>query len=99
MRSSDWSSDVCSSDLVFGLLGYAFHKVGCEPAPFLMGFVLGKLLEEHLRRALVFSRGDPMVFLTEPISAGLLVATAIVLVVVAFPAVARKREEIFVEED
>lgn len=84
---------------IFGLLGYAFHKVGCEPAPFLMGFVLGKLLEEHLRRALVFSHGDPWVFVTEPISAGLLVATVVVLVIITFPSVTKKRDEIFVEEE
>ena len=70
--------DVCVL-AVFGLLGYLFSKLGCEPAPFLMGFVLGALLEEHLRRALVFSNGDPSVFVTEPISAGLLALTAIVL--------------------
>ena len=60
----------------FGLVGYLFSKLGCEPAPFLMGFVLGALLEEHLRRALVFSSGSPMVFVTEPISAGLLAVGA-----------------------
>jgi putative tricarboxylic transport membrane protein len=85
--------------LAFGLLGYAFHKVGCEPAPFLMGFVLGGLLEEHLRRAMVFSRGDPTTFVTEPISGGLLLVTVIVLAIIMLPSVARKREEIFVDED
>lgn len=84
---------------VFGLLGYLFHKIGCEPAPFLMGFVLGHLLEEHLRRALVFSRGDPSVFFSAPISASLLALAAVVLVLVALPAVARRREEIFEEEE
>src|SRR5690606_8116911 len=57
----------------FGLLGYLLHKVDCEPAPFLMGFVLGTMLEENFRRAMVFSRGDPSAFITHPISAGLLV--------------------------
>ncbi len=85
--------------LAFGLLGYAFHKVGCEPAPFLMGFVLGGLLEEHLRRAMVFSRGDPTTFVTEPISGGLLFVTVVVLAIIMLPSVARKREEIFVDED
>lgn len=83
----------------FGLLGYLLHRVGCEPAPFLMGFVLGNLLEEHLRRALVFSRGDPSVFLTHPISAVLLGLALIVLIVVAMPAISKQREEIFLEED
>ena len=82
----------------FGLIGYLFSKLGCEPAPFLMGFVLGALLEEHLRRALVFSSGNPMVFVTEPISAGLLAVTALVLALVALPAITRRRREIF-EED
>ena len=83
---------------VFGLVGYVFSKLGCEPAPFLMGFVLGALLEEHLRRALVFSSGNPMVFVTEPITAGLLAVTALVLALVALPAITRRRREIF-EED
>ncbi len=84
---------------VFGLLGYLFSKLGCEPAPFLMGFVLGALLEEHLRRALVFSGGDPRVFVTEPISAGLLFLTVLVLALVALPMMTRRRKEIFVEDD
>jgi TctA family transporter len=83
----------------FGLLGYLFSKVGCEPAPFLMGFVLGGILEENLRRAMVFSQGDPTVFVTEPISAGLLVTAVIVLALIALPAIARKRGEIFVEDE
>jgi putative tricarboxylic transport membrane protein len=83
----------------FGLLGYVFHKVGCEPAPFLMGFVLGALLEEHLRRAMVFSRGDPSTFITHPISGTLLAITVIVLLVVTLPAIRRKREEVFVDDE
>ncbi len=83
----------------FGVLGYIFHKVGCEPAPFLMGFVLGDLLEEHLRRALVFSNGDPMTFIQHPISATLLALTVVVLIIVSFPTIGRKRDEIFAEEE
>jgi TctA family transporter len=83
---------------VFGLIGYLLHKVGCEPAPFLMGFVLGPLLEEHLRRAMVFSGGDPTVFLTHPISATLLAIAAILLAMIALPAIARRRAVIFAEE-
>ena len=56
----------------FGIVGYVLVKLGCEPAPLLLGFVLGPLLEEHLRRAMIISRGDPMIFLTRPISAALL---------------------------
>ena len=57
---------------VFGVIGYVLVKLGCEPAPLLLGFVLGPLLEEHLRRAMILSRGDPMIFLERPISPTLL---------------------------
>ncbi|TNC46928.1 tripartite tricarboxylate transporter permease [Rubellimicrobium rubrum] len=83
----------------FGLLGYVFLKLRCEPAPLLLGFVLGPLLEENLRRAMILGRGDPMVFLTRPISAGLLVLTLAVVVIMLMPRVRRKREEVFVEGD
>jgi TctA family transporter len=83
----------------FGILGYVLVKLGCEPAPLLLGFVLGPLLEEHLRRAMIISRGDPTVFVTRPISAGLLVAAAVALVIAILPAIRRKREEVFQEED
>ena len=59
---------------VFGLVGYMFHKLGCEPAPLLLGFILGPMMEENLRRAMLLSRGDWSVFVTRPISAGLLAA-------------------------
>jgi len=97
-----WSINSNPFDLyaitVFGALGYLLVKLGCEPAPLLLGFVLGPLLEEHLRRAMILSRGNPMIFLERPISATLLVLSAIALVVVLMPAVAKKREEVFVEE-
>ena len=83
---------------VFGLIGYGAHRLGCEPAPFLMGFVLGGPLEEHFRRAMVFSDGNPLVFLTQPISAGLLLAASLVLVMVMLPAITRRRDEIFADE-
>ncbi|TKT79062.1 tripartite tricarboxylate transporter permease [Aquamicrobium sp. LC103] len=83
----------------FGFLGYVLTKLRCEPAPLLLGFVLGPLLEEHLRRAMIISRGDPSVFLTRPISATLLALAAVVLVIVFLPSIRRKREEVFVEED
>jgi len=82
----------------FGLIGYGAHRLGCEPAPFLMGFVLGGPLEEHFRRAMVFSDGNPLVFLTQPISAGLLLAACLVLVMVMLPAITRRRDEIFADE-
>ena len=84
---------------VFGFVGYVFHKLGTEPAPLLLGFILGPMMEENLRRALLLSRGDWSVFVTSPISAGLLIAAVILLVIVCLPAVSKRREEAFVEED
>lgn len=83
----------------FGLMGYVLMKLRCEPAPLLLGFVLGPMLEENLRRAMILGRGDPTTFLTRPISATLLVMTVIVLVVVLLPAIRKKRNEVFVESD
>jgi putative tricarboxylic transport membrane protein len=83
----------------FGLLGYVLIKLGCEPAPLLLGFVLGPLLEEHLRRAMIISRGDPTIFIDRPISAALLALAVAALVVAVLPNVRKKREEVFVEED
>jgi len=80
---------------LFGLLGYVFRKVGCEPAPMLLGFVLGPMMEEFLRRTLLIARGDATVFVTRPISAVLLAIAAILLVTVLAPAVRAKREEAF----
>jgi TctA family transporter len=83
----------------FGLLGYVLIKLGCEPAPLLLGFVLGPLLENHLRRALIISQGDPTTFLTRPISLVLLIGAAIALVLAVLPSIRRKREVVFQEED
>jgi len=83
----------------FGILGYFLIKVGCEPAPLLLGFVLGPLLEEHLRRAMIISRGDPSIFVTRPISLVLLVAAVIALLITALPGIRKKREEVFAEEE
>jgi putative tricarboxylic transport membrane protein len=83
---------------IFGFIGYLFFKLGCEPAPLLLGFILGPMMEENLRRALLLSRGSWEVFVTRPISAGLLAAAALLLVVVLLPAVSKKREEAFVED-
>jgi TctA family transporter len=83
----------------FGLLGYLLYKLDAEPAPFILGFILGPLLEEHLRRAMLLSRGDATSFLTHPISAGLLLAAVVVLVFMSLPMLRRKRDEIFTEED
>jgi putative tricarboxylic transport membrane protein len=83
----------------FGFLGYLFVKLGCEAAPLLLGFVLGPMMEENLRRAMTLSRGDPSIFFTRPISLGLLIAAAALLVMVFLPAIRKKREEAFVEEE
>jgi TctA family transporter len=83
---------------VFGLLGYGLIKLGCEPAPLLLGFVLGPMLEENLRRAMIISRGDPSVFVTRPISAGLMLVAVGVLLILLLPGVARRREEVFHED-
>lgn len=82
----------------FGVLGYVLIKLGCEPAPLLLGFVLGPLLEENLRRAMIISRGDASVFLTRPISLTLLVLALGALVVAVLPAIRQKREVVFQEE-
>jgi TctA family transporter len=84
---------------VFGLLGYVLVKFECEPAPLLLGFVLGPMLEEHLRRAMIIARGDPLIFLQRPISAVLLGLAVLALVIVLMPNVAKKREEVFHEEE
>jgi TctA family transporter len=83
---------------IFGIFGYVCVKLECEPAPLILGFILGPLMEENLRRAMLLSRGDPMTFLQKPISAGFIIASAILLVIVALPALRKKREEVFVEE-
>jgi hypothetical protein len=83
---------------VFGFIGYLFVKLGCEPAPLLLGFILGPMMEENLRRALLLSRGDWTVLATRPLSGGLLAAALLLLVIVLLPAVKSKREEAFVED-
>jgi TctA family transporter len=84
---------------VFGLVGYSFLKLGCEPAPLLLGFILGPMMEENLRRALLLSRGDWSVFVTRPLSATLLGLAVLMLIIVLLPAVKSKRQEAFVEPD
>jgi TctA family transporter len=84
---------------VFGVLGYMFMILRCEPAPFILGFILGPMMEVHLRRAMILSNGDATTFFTHPISAALLAFSAIVLLIVAIPSINRKRDEIFVEDE
>ncbi|NBW78752.1 MAG: tripartite tricarboxylate transporter permease [Betaproteobacteria bacterium] len=83
---------------IFGVVGYIFIKLGVEPAPLLLGFILGPMMEENLRRALLLSRGDWTVFVTRPLSATLLALALVLLIIVLMPAVKAKREEAFVED-
>ena len=84
---------------IFAVVGYIFYKLGCEPAPLLLGFILGPMMEENLRRALLLSRGDWGTFLTRPLSAGLLAAAALMIVVVMLPSIKSKRAVAFKEAD
>jgi putative tricarboxylic transport membrane protein len=82
----------------FGLVGYMLIKFGFEPAPLLLGFVLGRLMEENLRRALIISRGEITTFISHPVSAALLFVAAVVLLIALLPSVSKGREEVFVED-
>ncbi|MBI5581140.1 MAG: tripartite tricarboxylate transporter permease [Deltaproteobacteria bacterium] len=79
---------------LFGIIGFMWMKFACPPAPMLLGFVLGPMMEENLRRALLMSRGDPMVFLTQPISLGFVIATVLIVVVMMAPALRKRRGDI-----
>ncbi len=81
----------------FGLLGYIFIKLKCEPAPLLIAFVLGPMMEDNFRRALTIAKGNPAVFVSRPISATILVIAAILLLIVIAPSVRKRREEVFKE--
>jgi TctA family transporter len=82
---------------VFGALGYVLIRLGCEPAPLLLGFVLGRMLEEHFRRAMIVSQGDASIFLTRPISATFLALAVVLLIAIVLPNVRRRRERVFKE--
>ena len=81
----------------FGLVGYAFIKLGLEPAPMLLGFVLGRLMEEKLRQALALSEGSFMTFVERPVAAGLLLLALAVMVIAVLPAMSKRRDEAFQE--
>jgi len=81
----------------FTVFGYILLKFDCEPAPLVLGFILGPLMEENLRRSMVLSRGDPLIFLDRPISAGLLAAAAIIIALIVLPQFRKTREEAFQE--
>jgi putative tricarboxylic transport membrane protein len=83
----------------FGVVGYLLLRMKCEPAPLLLGFILGPMLEENLRRALLLSRGDASTFVTRPISASMLVLAVFLLLTVLLPVFRKKRQEVFAEEE
>jgi TctA family transporter len=93
--SNAWMDVILAA--LFGFIGYVFIKLETEPAPLLLGFVLGPMMEENLRRALLLSRGDPVVFFQRPISATLLVISVILILIVLAPSISKKREEAFQE--
>lgn len=80
---------------LFGVVGYVLSALDCELAPMLFGIVVGPMLEENLRRALILSRGDPATFVKRPISAVLLAIAVIAIVVAAVPKMRKRREEVF----
>jgi putative tricarboxylic transport membrane protein len=82
---------------IMGILGYTLVKLECPPAPLILGFVLGPLMEENLRRALLISRGDPSVFFTRPISAGFMIASILILVAMFLPNIRKKKQQAYVE--
>jgi TctA family transporter len=84
--------------VIFGVLGYFLIKAGFEPAPLILGFVLGPMMEENLRRAMTMSFGDPTVFFTRPISLGILLFTLGSFLLMTLPGLRKKRQEAFVEE-
>jgi TctA family transporter len=84
---------------IFGIIGVVFYKLGCEPAPLLLGFILGPMMEENLRRALLLSRGDWTTFMSRPLSAGLLIASVLMIVIVMLPSIKKQREQAFHEAD
>jgi len=88
----------CLTMALFGLLGYVCVKLECEPAPMILGFILGPLMEENLRRAMLLSRGDATVFFTKPISAGFMIAAIALLVTIALPNIRKKRAQAFAED-
>ena len=79
---------------LFGVIGFVWIKLGASPAPMLLGFVLGPMMEEHLRRAMLMSKGDPSVFVTRPISLAFIIATVAILVVMIAPVVRKRRVDI-----
>jgi len=83
----------------FGIIGYIWSKLRCEGAPLLLGLVLGPMMEENFRRALLLSRGNYGTFIERPLSASLLAVALVLVIIVALPSIKKKRQETFTEED
>ena len=98
LSRSTTRASMCCRRRRSGFLGVVFVKLECEPAPLLLGFVLGPMMEENLRRALLLSRGDPTVFVTRPLSLVMLLMAASLLLLIVVPNFRRKREDVFAEE-
>jgi TctA family transporter len=79
---------------LFGVFGFVCVKLGFPPAPMLLGYVLGPMMEENLRRSMLMSGGDPSVFVTRPLSLVFIIATVLILTVMVAPAVRARRMEI-----
>jgi TctA family transporter len=97
--SIDRSMALLITITVSGLVGYFLVKMDCEPAPLLLGFILGPMLEENLRRAMLLSRGSLTIFVTHPISAGLLAVAVLALAAVSLPHLRARRDEVFSESE
>ena len=80
------------------MIGFIWIRLGCSPAPMLLGFVLGKLMEEKLRQALIISDGNPLTFVASPLSAGLLLVALAALVIAILPSIRKSRDEIFADD-
>lgn len=83
----------------FAVIGFLFHKLGFEPAPLILGFILGPMMEENLRRSLLMARGDWGIFISRPIAAAMIGLAFLLMMAIMLPAISKKREEVFVEEE
>ena len=76
-----------------------FHKLGFEPAPLILGFILGPMMEENLRRSLLMARGDWSIFISRPLAATMIALAILLMIAIMLPAISKKREEVFIEEE
>jgi len=83
----------------FAIIGFLFHKLGFEPAPLILGFILGPMMEENLRRSLLMARGDWSIFISRPLAATMIALAILLMIAIMLPAISKKREEVFIEEE